>query len=372
MKNRLARAELLAAVEKGEAEAGRPFGTDPDLPFWARVTPTRAETRGEGRPVAHWSAREGRLTHYPGHDQDLMYLTVPLRGEFQLDCELTSAPGREIRVMYGGLAVGPKSDLKHLERSQFGRPLAELTLNPPLEKPGDWYPFRLVVKGGRATILINGRKVHEAPVPADGDPWLALVCSALQSGGARKITIAGDPQIPEKLNLSALPDLSGWQADEYNETATGDNPDWDKRGEEIVGRRVEDRPGSKQESVLRYHRPMVEDGRIAYEFYYDPGKVMVHPALDRLALLLEPDGVKIHWLTDGAYERSGLSPDNIARRAREPTRPGVSPLETRGLEPPGRQLDRRPRHPPAQRSSHLRAHPGADQPALLRPVPLRG
>ena len=39
---------------------------------------------------------------------------------------------------------------------------------------------------------------------------------------------------------------------------------------------------------------------------------MVHPALDRLAFLLEPDGVKVHRLTDGAYERSGLTADNAS------------------------------------------------------------
>ena len=61
---------------------------------------------------------------------------------------------------------------------------------------------------------------------------------------------------------------------------------------------------------------MLEDGQIAYEFYYEPGKVMVHPALDRLAFLLEPDGVKIHRLTDGAYERTGLTPDNTATSPR--------------------------------------------------------
>ena len=63
---------------------------------------------------------------------------------------------------------------------------------------------------------------------------------------------------------------------------------------------------------------MLEDGRIDYEFYFDPGKVMVHPALDRLAFLIEPEGVKIHRLTDGAYERSGLPPDNICDEPRKP------------------------------------------------------
>ncbi len=240
-----------------------------------------------------------------------MYLAIPLRGDFQVDCELTGSPDRKIRLQYGGLAIGPSADLKHVERAQFGRPVGELSINPPLEKPAEWFPYRLVVKGGRMTAFINGRKVHDAPAPPDVDPWVAFLTQDIQAGAARKFKIAGNPTIPEKLKLSALPDLGGWLAAEYGDSVIGDNPDWDKRGEEITGRVIEDDiTGSKQESVLRYHRTLVEDGRIAYEFYYDPGKVMVHPALDRLAFLLEPDGVKVHRLTDGAYERSGLTADN--------------------------------------------------------------
>ena len=290
--------------------AARPIGDGPDDPSWVRVTPVTAERRGGGAPIPIWTSRDRELTHYPGHFRDLLYLSVPLTGEFQLDCELTSSPGREIQVGYGGLAIGPKADLKHLERSQFGTPQAELTLSPPLEKLSEWYRYRLVVAAGRSTSLINGHKVNEAPVPAEGDPWLAFICKASQTGAVRNVTISGNPTIPEKLNLSALPGLAGWSADEYAETVSGENPHWDQRGDEIVGRLVEEIAGSKQESVLRYHRPMAEDGRIAYEFYYEPGKVVVHPSLDRLAFLLEPDGVKIHELTDGAYERNGLAAGN--------------------------------------------------------------
>ena len=108
---------------------------------------------------------------------------------------------------------------------------------------------------------------------------------------------------------------------------TGENPHWDQRGDEIVGRLVEETPGSKQESVLRYHRPMAEDGRIAYEFYYEPGKVVVHPALDRLAFLLDPDGVKIHELTDGAYERNGLAGGNTRDEPESRRGPASIPLK---------------------------------------------
>ena len=267
------------------------------------------------------------FTHQPGHANDLMYLAVPMRGEFQIDCELTSSAGREIRVAYAGLALGIKSELKHLERSNLGRPMPDVTLNPPIDKPAEWYPYRLTVKGGKMTAFVGDRKVHEAAVPPECDPWLALLCQAAQSGGARKIAITGDPRIPEKLELSALPDLTGWLADDYGDSVSGDNADWDKRGDEIVGRLIEDIAGARQESVLRYHRPMLEDGQIAYEFYYDPNKVMVHPALDRLAFVIGPEGVKVHSLTDGAYERAGLAPENLRDEPENRRGPSSLPLK---------------------------------------------
>jgi hypothetical protein len=92
-----------------------------------------------------------------------------------------------------------------------------------------------------------------------------------------------------------------------------------KRGEEIVSGqlsafgdpRANQQPSAlKKESVLQYHRPMLEDGQIEYEFFYEPGKTLAHPALDRLVFLLEPKGVAIHWLTDAQHDRTGLAYDN--------------------------------------------------------------
>ncbi len=371
VKNLRARAELLAEAERPGAPPARPFGTDPDVPHWARVTQTRARTRGTGEPIPGWIARDGQFAHQPGHANDMMYLAVPLRGDFRLDCELTSPAGREIRVAYAGLVLGMKPDLKHLERSNLGRAMPEVTLNPPIDKLAEWYPYRLEVKGGRMTAFVNGRKVHEAAVIPEGDPWLALFCQSAQSGGARKIAITGDPRIPEKLNLSALPDLTGWLGDDYGDSVAGDNADWDKRGDEIVGRLIEDIPGARQESVLRYHRPMLEDGQIGYEFYYDPNKVMVHPALDRLVFVLDPEGVKIHWLTDAAYERTGLAPENLRDEPENRRGPASLPLKPKAwnrvmLELTGDRVTLKLNDQAIyERTLEF------DQPAILRAVPLR-
>ena len=72
---------------------------------------------------------------------------------------------------------------------------------------------------------------------------------------------------------------------------------------------------------------MLEDGAIADEFYCAPGKVLTHPALDRLTFLLEPDGVKIHRLTDAPYERTGLTPENASVEPETRRGPASLPLK---------------------------------------------
>ena len=95
---------------------------DATYPGWAHVTHNRAETRGQGYPMAQWDTHDVRLKHYPGHDVDMMYFKVPLHGDFQLDCELSSTPGRKIRVIYGGVGLAPGNDPKTLELTSSAVP----------------------------------------------------------------------------------------------------------------------------------------------------------------------------------------------------------------------------------------------------------
>jgi tetratricopeptide (TPR) repeat protein len=304
-------------------------GAPPDGTLWTAVSHTRSQTRGTGEPVVRWTDRQGRLAHEPGHAHDHLYLNVPIRGEFQVDAELTSSAARAIRLTYAGLSIAPKDDLKHVVRSRFDQALPQLALTPPLEKPGEWFRYRLVVRPGSLAVFVDGRQIHQAPLPAECDPWLALSCEAPHEGSARNLRISGTPTVPEQLNLSATPDLAGWLADDFGDSIAGDRADWTKRGDEIVGRLHEDLPGSKLESLARYHRPLVEDGEIAYEFYYEPGKTLTHPALGPEAFLLDPDGVKIHHLTDGAYERSGRTPDNATVEPESRRGPASLPLKAK-------------------------------------------
>ena len=210
------------------------------------------------------------------------------------------------------MTAGLKHDLKHVERFHYGRPLPELALVPPFEKIGDWYPYRLVVKGGRMTTFVDGRKIHEAPLPAERDPWLAVFVQAQLTGRrgrsrsrARRRSPIDSTSPPCPTSPAGWPTITATRSPARTPTGTS-------AATRSSAASAADLAGSRQESVLRYNRPMLEDGEITYEFYYEPGKAMVHPALDRLTFLLEPDGVKIHWMTDAQYDRSGLKPDNAA------------------------------------------------------------
>ncbi len=112
--------------------------------------------------------------------------------------------------------------------------------------------------------------------------------------------------------------------------------DWSATNGVIRGRRMfadaqRSRPmqdgnlSEAEQSRLCYFRPLLEGDVLSYEFFYEQGQVMVHPALDRLVFLCEPGGVRLHWMTEDSYtDSSGLPADNMAD---EPAnRRGAGPL----------------------------------------------
>ena len=301
-------------------------------PGWVRATLGTAETRGRGYPLPTWTHRDNEWRHTPGHHADMLFLASPLRGDFEVSCDLTSFGWREARLSYGGTSIGVNWNWKSYEVQRYGRWIeANGSINPPLKESPDWYPFRLVVKGGRMTTYAQGRKIDERAVSGASDPWLAIYASGALTTGVRNLKVTGQPVIPDRIALSGSADLTGWLGDYYGESTQGEDAAWQKRGDEIVGRRLrpesspstsdlygnlQARPaetivGSKHEGLLRYARPMAEDGEIAYEFFHEPGKAIVHPSLDRSAFLLDPEGVKRHRITDGKHDRTGIDPGNV-------------------------------------------------------------
>jgi hypothetical protein len=315
------------------------FGTDPGLKYWDPVSFNKAMPRGIGAPRTHWSVENGGaggtpvVRHYPGRAQDYLYLRMPLRGDFEVNCELTTFGWREAHLGYGGLRFDLIYTLKTFDLHSFDRRIRVGQIEPPLKPPGDWYKMRLVVRDGTWTVYVNDRKMCEEPLPDEADPWLLLHADHQITAGIRNLKITGQPRVPESLSLSALPDLTGWRS--YD-----DGP-WEKRGDTIVsqghhiskdealssGPHNTPQPRTWQERALHYNRPILEDGEIEYDFFYEPDKFHGHPALDRLVFLLDPDGVRIHWLTDGIHDHTGLHSDNAATEPNNRRGPAKLPLK---------------------------------------------
>jgi hypothetical protein len=200
--------------------------------------------------------------------------------------------------------------MEYFDSGDFRGKLGTYPIDPPLWRRTDldFLHYRVEVKDGVASTFFNGRKVREVPLGADHDPWVGIRSAGHSQGGIRDLRITGNPIIPAELRLLHDTQLTGWVA-YYDETIGGDATDWRYDGKELVGRQDDEAVGDQQ-SLVYYHRPMVEDGSIEYEFFYDDASAHVHPALDRLAFLLDPKGVKIHWCTDGAHDRTGLPASN--------------------------------------------------------------
>jgi hypothetical protein len=125
--------------------------------------------------------------------------------------------------------------------------------------------------------------------------------------------------------MSSQVNLAGWLF-HYDDSVLRSTTEWIGDGKEIRGQRKQpdnqnneyQEPaanvvprGTFQEHWLKYHAPIDQDAEIHYEFYYEPGRIEVHPAIGRMAMILRPDGVRLHWITDAQWDRTGLAPDNM-------------------------------------------------------------
>lgn len=279
---------------------------------WAQSTQVRAAIRAHGL-VPSWRFSGNESLHVGGDGNDLLYFQSPLRGTFTIEGDVASFGWRETHLMYGTEWAGPQFTLKAVDLGNlyttWTRQQPPITFDPL----GDWFRLKVEVTPQKVVYSANDKVFHESPVTPNMDPWLALRSIGQYAAATRSLRITGQPEIPTELPLSKRDDLQGWWADTYGDPMNGDNPAWKKVGEDIIGRKTVSWAGRLRESLLQYHRPMLEDGEITYEFFYTPNPAQaqhVHPALGRMVMVLNPAGVKIHWLTDAHFERGGLDQDN--------------------------------------------------------------
>lgn len=176
-----------------------------------------------------------------------------------------------------------------------------------------WSRYRAVSRDGKLTQYVNGEAVQTRTLAANHDLWFALRTWRRSQGMVRDLRITGKPDIPDEVEFITDASLDGWVP--FFERGFGAHGNWsgvsvDDGSVEIRGRIRPELQGAAVEKLLRYYRPLLEDGTLTYEFYYKEGESAVFPAVGNSAFLLHPGGVHIHELTHRDFERLGRDPGN--------------------------------------------------------------
>ena len=347
------------------AVAAQNRGTSPDLfetALPAAWVPAAFETAAEhsaGSAPNIWFAQEQMINHLCGPHDASLFFRYPLTGNFEFSAEIQSGDWGEGVLNFGGVTFNVRGYQHDVLLHGDGRHGSTPSFPAPYTHAGRFNRHTIQVADGKLRLLANGLPLIEDQ--AGDNPWLALSADWGRNPIYRNLQLTGAPQIPREVRLSDDPRLRGWIAAFYGQTRSdplagvttaGGQPvaqsaprdillpavaglavpsgsstpaqfDWSFSDGTIVGRRIATAPVGASQSRFYYHRPLLDGERIRYEFLYEPGQTGVHPTVGRIAFLLEPEGVALHWMTDGDVDATGLAPDNRA----------VIPAEQRGPVP---------------------------------------
>lgn len=296
-----------------------------DTSQWHRVSRSSAPEHGNGYPAARWHLTPGAARKVSSHSYDFLFFASPLQGSFDIETDVTGFGYRDTQLMIAGQWTGLIYDHRHYAIGNISGELKRFPVDPPMQdihSRGSIH-VRTTVRETEATSFFNARQIHVQPLPPLRDPWVAIRSSYNTHGGVDDLRITGTPTIPDTIPLVTSPELTEWY--DYFDTTTAAShrlTDWKGSVETLQSanaateitdaRATELPPGSSAERLLVYSRPMIEDGSIEYEFWYTPGETIAHPAVGRNCYLLSGEGVRLHQLTDGRYERSSLRSDNAS------------------------------------------------------------
>lgn len=299
------------SLKMSESPTDNAEGTDRSL--WIPGSVLTANSRGTGMPASRWHRGKAFVDKLSPHNIDFLYYRIPLTGDFDVECEATTGGVHNTGLMFGGFLYA----LRNRETFDLGtiRTTKQTKLDKPLTHVDRWGRLRIRVRDRSCTTWFNGKQISVRQLPDRHDPWLAIYSFGRHQSSVRNLRINGEPVVPAEVEMATEDQLVGWVPYFQERVSTAkDAAQWqfveDSARPGIFGLKSGTPAGANQESLLQYHRPIDRYGEIEYEFYYEPGKTLVHPTLDRLTFLLEPDGVQIHWVTDGRFNPGGIGPGN--------------------------------------------------------------
>ena len=311
------------AVQRHRGESGPEVLFKNRLKYWVPVSGTTTLFDAMGANPAVWLTHENHILHLAGTGSDVLFFKYPLTGEFEFTCETQEGGdiGTNGGLVYGGLqfeAVGAENNL-----NVWDADLWNLTIRPNhFTRHASTPTFNRVTIRRSASgpqFLANLHPVWTDLAAVETSPWLGLRSFAGNRPVFRNFKFRGQPVIPRQVKMIGTNTLRGWQTAVYEESQpdfelsedTEEPPtDWTVKDGVLEAAPSAEAGTLGKQSVIRYHRPLLDGESVTYEFLHRADQTEAHPVLGRMAFLLEPSGVKVHWLTAGPYEWTGLAEDN--------------------------------------------------------------
>ncbi len=307
-------------------------GADPGLALWHPGGYYYHTGTQAGTWPGWWVEHEGTVVHLSGPEMSPLYFDYPLEGEFELTVDGYLGAGAEAALQYDRFLYDPSWRGKKACLLTVGQ--REFVDCPNIVAlPGKFSQLAIRVRPDLVRYVCDGTLMYEDRQPSPTTPWLALVGRATRRTAWCNFRLTGNPRIPPEVSLIHDQQMEGWMSPLYRESlprqvrvsdvderSSAASPlslqkyAWYALSGVLHGRcmKTADRSRAVQ-SWLAYHRPLCAGDTLTYEFFYEPGEKMVYPSLGRTALVWEPDGVRLHWITDVPHMTiGGLSADNIA------------------------------------------------------------
>lgn len=294
---------------------------------WLTTSRLTSQQSGNGQATALWSMdSDGNVQQWVGNETGYLVYRSPLLGNFTIDVDWAGfARGQ---LLYGGHYLGPMPSGLGVTAGMFGRPSVNKPLDEKIDHFGPWMHQRTKLSDGDKVSFINGRLVSQDIVSQV--PWLGLQGSLSTGTQFRAVRISESATVPETVELLSHDQMAYWHR-YFDETASPvERMDSADRPDDEVILSVDKHGalhGSALENLVQYFRPLVEDSRVEYEFFYAANECLASPALGRLAFVLTDQGVLEHRITDGRFDRTRLRPDNLTASTKSMRHGDSMPLE---------------------------------------------
>lgn len=259
-----------------------------------------------------WFVNRGKAVHYGSDLASPMIFQSPLTGKFEVVADRTTWDRQEVSIMYSMHAAEPKYDLSAVSVtnhiSMFDRG-SKMEIPEFLDKSRA--RFRILIDDDTITTYTNDVEIYEHSTLESSAPWLMLEAVYPDFRcEVENLRIIGSPKIPEELVLTSSTGVEAWDGSLFGNSISkneNDGGNWRFSNNEVNGFSYYSDP--YRENYIRYLRPMLEDGIVEYDFWYDDDSE-VHPAIGGQALLVKKDGLFLHQITLLNQDKSDLLSNN--------------------------------------------------------------